>query len=90
MPMHVIFLEPAFPANQRQFVRALHEAGALVSGIGDRPLQYLDDQLKSWMYSYEHVASSASTEAVTEAVRRIQKRGPWVHKLENMFTLKSQ
>lgn len=82
MPMHVIFLEPTFPANQRQFVRALHEAGALVSGIGDRPLQYLDDQLKSWMYSYEHVQSSASTEQVTEAVKRIQARGPWVHKLE--------
>ncbi len=82
MPMHVLFLEPAFPANQRQFVRALAEAGALVSGIGDRPLQYLDDQLKSWMYSYEHVPSSANPDAVTEAVKRIQARGPWVHKLE--------
>ncbi len=82
MPMHVIFLEPAFPANQRQFVRALHEAGALVSGIGDRPLQYLDDQLKSWLYSYEQVATSARTDAVTEAVQKIQRRGPWVHKLD--------
>jgi carbamoylphosphate synthase large subunit len=82
MPMHVIFLEPTFPANQREFVRALHGAGALVSGIGDRPLAYLDDQLKSWMYSYEHVPSSADVGAVTEAVKRIQARGPWVHKLE--------
>ena len=24
--MHVIFVEPAFPLNQREFVRALHEA----------------------------------------------------------------
>lgn len=80
--MHVIFLEPAFPANQREFVRALREAGALVSGIGDRPLHALDDQLKGWLYSYEQVGSSADPGAVTEAVRRIQRRGPWVHKLE--------
>src|SRR6185369_11634956 len=38
--------------------------------------------LKSWMYSYEHVPSSADVEAVTNAVKRIQARGPWVHKLE--------
>ncbi len=82
MPIHVIFLEPAFPANQPEFVRALHEAGALVSGIGDRPLEWLPDSLKRCMYSYEHVGSSADPNQVTEAVRRIQARGPWVHKLE--------
>ena len=82
MPVHVIFLEPAFPANQPDFVRALHQAGALVSGIGDRPLSWLPDNLKSWMYSYEHVGSSADPQQVTDAVRRIQARGPWVHKLE--------
>lgn len=80
--MHVIFLEPAFPANQRQFVRALKQAGAYVSAIGDRPAQYLDDQLKGWLDQYEHVGSSADTNQVVEAVRRIQKRGPWVHRLE--------
>lgn len=80
--MHVIFLEPAFPANQRQFVRALKQVGARVSAIGDRPPEYLDDQLKSWLDGYEHVGSTADTKAVTAAVRRIQKRGPWVHKLE--------
>ena len=31
MPTHVIFLEPAFPANQREFVRALHQVGG---GVG--------------------------------------------------------
>jgi hypothetical protein len=82
MPTHVIFLEPTFPANQKQFVRALHQAGALVSGIGDRPVEWLPDDLKSWMYSYEHVGSSADPQQVTDAVRRIQARGPWVHKLE--------
>lgn len=83
MPVHVIFLEPAFPANQREFVRALHKVGALVSGIGTAPVSAFDSELKSWLYSYEQVASTASVPAVTEAVRAIQKRGPWVHKLES-------
>ena len=26
--MNVIFVEPSFPQNQREFVRALHAAGA--------------------------------------------------------------
>jgi carbamoylphosphate synthase large subunit len=80
--MHVIFLEPGFPANQRQFVRALRAVGAQVSGIGDRPIEALDAELRGWMHSYEQVPSSADSNSVTEAVRRIQKRGPWVHRLE--------
>ena len=35
--MNIIFLEPGFPANQREFVRALHSIGAHVLGVGDRP-----------------------------------------------------
>ena len=31
--MHVLFVEPAFPRNQRDFVRALHAVGARVTGI---------------------------------------------------------
>ena len=34
--MHVVFVEPAFPANQREFVRALHTVGAKVTGIGEQ------------------------------------------------------
>ena len=30
--MNIIFVEPAFPYNQREFVRALHAAGANVIG----------------------------------------------------------
>lgn len=80
---HVIFLEPGFPANQREFVRALRQVGALVSGIGTAPVTAYDADLQSWMYSYEQVASTASVDAVTQAVRIIQQRGPWVHKLES-------
>jgi hypothetical protein len=80
--MHVIFLEPAFPGNQREFVRALHTAGALVSAIGTAPVQAFDHDLRTWLYGYEQVSSTASVDAVREAVRNIQRRGPWVHKLE--------
>ena len=45
--MHVIFLEPAFPANQREFVRGLHYAGATISAIGTAPLGALDGELRS-------------------------------------------
>ena len=30
--MNVIFIEPSFPTNQHEFVRALHAAGANVIG----------------------------------------------------------
>ncbi len=32
--MNVIFIEPSFPHNQREFVRALKTVGANVIGIG--------------------------------------------------------
>jgi hypothetical protein len=81
MAQHVIFLEPGFPANQREFVRALRQAGAVVTGIGTAPFQSYDAELRSWMIGYEQVASTASTEALVGAVRAIQQRGPWVHHL---------
>ena len=78
---HVIFLEPAFPGNQREFVRALHAVGAAVTGIGTAPIEAYDSELRSWMIGYEQVSSTASVEALTQAVKRIQARGPWVHDL---------
>ena len=47
--MNVIFLDPGFPANQREFVRALRSVGANVIGIGDRPCDWFDDELKGWL-----------------------------------------
>lgn len=79
--MHVLFMAPHFPANQRQFVRALHAVGAKVTGIGDAPAEYLDGELKSWLHGYEHVANLADEGALLNAVRRIQKR-EWVDRLE--------
>jgi formate-dependent phosphoribosylglycinamide formyltransferase (GAR transformylase) len=76
--MHVLFVEPKFPANQRQFVRALHDVGANVTGIGEHPP---DPELSSWMDAFERVPSVVDEDAMLAAVRRIQGRG-WVDRLE--------
>jgi len=73
--MHVVLVEPAFPANQRQFARALHAAGAAVSGIGERPVEALDPELKGWLYAYEQVRSVVDESALLDGVRRAQRRG---------------
>jgi len=79
--MHVLFVEPAFPSNQREFPRALRQAGARVTGIGERPLEYLDDELKSWLHGYEQVPSVVHEASLLEAVQRCQQR-EWVDRLE--------
>ena len=47
--MNIIFIEPSFPYNQREFVRGLFEAGATVIGIGERPQEHLADDVKGWL-----------------------------------------
>jgi carbamoylphosphate synthase large subunit len=79
--MRVIFVDPGFPKNQRQFVRGLAEVGAEVIGIGDTPAEYLDDELKSWMVHYHQVSSVVDVEVMTDAVRWVQDKG-WVDRLE--------
>ena len=79
--MNVIFVEPAFPRYQRDFVRALHGVGARVIGIGERPVEHLDDELKSWLAAYERIGSVTDEQALHHAVRRVQER-EWVDRLE--------
>lgn len=79
--MHVIFVEPGFPYNQREFVRGLVSAGAFVTAIGERPVEALDDELKGWLGGYEQVRSVVHEPSLLDAVRRIQSRG-WVDRLE--------
>jgi formate-dependent phosphoribosylglycinamide formyltransferase (GAR transformylase) len=79
--VNVVFVEPAFPATQRQFVRALLDVGATVIGIGERPVEWLDDQLKSWMAHYHHVPTVVDVGVMTDAVRWIQDK-IWVDRLE--------
>ncbi|HVS02979.1 MAG TPA: ATP-grasp domain-containing protein [Thermoanaerobaculia bacterium] len=80
--MHVIFVEPRFPANQRQFVGALKAAGAYVTGIGEAPVEALGPELHGWLDAYEQVPNVCDEGRLYDAVRRVQRRGPWVDLLE--------
>ena len=73
--MNVIFVEPGFPENQRQFVRALHGIGARVTGIGERPFDWLDDEIRRGLAGYEQVGSVTDERSLHDAVRRVQARG---------------
>ncbi|HWF56859.1 MAG TPA: ATPase [Candidatus Dormibacteraeota bacterium] len=79
--MNVIFIEPAFPPNQREFVRGLAAVGATVIGIGERPLDHLDPELRDGMVHYHQVANVTDVGAMTDAVRWVQER-IWVDRLE--------
>jgi len=79
--MNVVFVEPFFPSNQRQFARALAEAGATVIGIGEYGAEAFGDQLKGWLYHYERVPSVTDVDAMTRAVRWVQDK-LWVDRLE--------
>lgn len=79
--MNVIFIEPSFPYNQREFVRALHAVGARVIGIGERPPEYLDGEVKGWLSHYEQIRSVVHEPSLLAAVRKIQGL-VWVDRLE--------
>jgi carbamoylphosphate synthase large subunit len=79
--MNIIFIEPSFPYNQREFVRGLHAAGAKVIGIGERPAAHLGNELKSWLGDYVQVSSVVHEPSLLKAVRAIQ-RSVWVDRLE--------
>jgi formate-dependent phosphoribosylglycinamide formyltransferase (GAR transformylase) len=72
--VNVVFLEPSFPANQREFARALAQVGARVIGIGERPKESLDPELQGWLFHYEQVGSVVDEDAVLHAVRWLQSK----------------
>ncbi|HST66162.1 MAG TPA: hypothetical protein VLM05_13330 [Mycobacteriales bacterium] len=79
--MNVVFVEPSFPGTQRNFVRGLADAGAYVIGIGDRPADWLDDELHGWLGEYHQVSNVTDAGVLTDAVRWVQSR-MWVDRLE--------
>ena len=79
--MHILFVAPSFPANQKRFVRALQRVGARVTGLGEAPAHELPDDLKGWLYGYEWVHNVCDEQALLDAVRRVQAR-EWVDRLE--------
>ena len=74
MPADVIFIEPCFPANQREFVRALCAVGARVTGIGERPAEALDGELRGWLHHYERIGSVCDEAELERVVRWVQDR----------------
>ena len=78
--MHVLFVAPGFPQYQRQFVRGLHEVGARVTGIGERPIEALGE-LRSWLHDYIRVPNVCHVPTLTEAVKLAQSKS-WVDRLE--------
>jgi carbamoylphosphate synthase large subunit len=74
MPVDVILIEPCFPANQREFARALHAVGARVTGIGERPKEALDSSLREWLFHYEQVSNVTNAAELERKVRWIQER----------------
>ncbi len=71
--MHIVFIEPRFPANQKQFVRGLAEVGATISAIGEGGKDSLDDELRRWLTHYEEVTNVTDETQVLNAVRFIQR-----------------
>lgn len=70
--MHVVFIEPCFPANQKEFVRGLGLTGAKVSAIGERPKEALDDDLRRWLTHYEQVPTVVDVDTLVRVVG-------WIH-----------
>jgi formate-dependent phosphoribosylglycinamide formyltransferase (GAR transformylase) len=79
--MHVVFVEPSFPANQKEFVRGLVQAGATVSAVGERSKADLDDDLRRWLLHYEQIPTVVDAENLARTVGWMSDRLP-VDRLE--------
>jgi hypothetical protein len=79
--MNIIFIEPSFPNNQREFVRALHSIGANVYGIGERPYDWLDPETKGRLTFYQQIKSVTDEGALEWAVRDAQSK-VWIDRME--------
>ncbi len=79
--MNIIFIEPAFPVNQREFVRGLASVGANVIGIGERPVDFLDQELRDWMLHYQQIGNVTDVDSLVDAVRFAQRK-VWIDGLE--------
>ncbi len=72
--MHIVFVEPRFPGNQKQFVKALAEIGVAITAIGEGSKQTLDDDLRQWLTHYEQVDNVTDEAGLLRALRFVQSR----------------
>ncbi len=80
--MNIVFVEPNFPRNQREYVRALAEVGATVFAVGETPWEWLDEQLRSWITHYYQVGSVTDTDQLETAVHHFQQIA-WIDAMES-------
>ena len=79
--VNIIFVEPAFPANQRRFVHALSSVGANVYGIGESEEGHLGDDVLGALRGYYRVGSVTNVDEMVQAVRYFQDK-VWIDALE--------
>lgn len=79
--MNVVFIEPNFPRNQREFARALHQSGATVFAVGETPWEWLDDELRSWIDHYVHTGSVTDVDQLRAVIEHFQSIA-WIDALE--------
>ena len=79
--VNIVFIEPAFPQNQRRFVAALAGVGAHVVGVGESPEQDLGDDLRGQMAAYYQVRNVTDVHQLDEAVQWAQNL-MWIDRLE--------
>lgn len=72
--MHVVLVEPAFPNNQREFLRGLLSTGARISAISERPPEALPQNLREGLFQFERVRSVVDEHALAEAVKRLAQK----------------
>jgi formate-dependent phosphoribosylglycinamide formyltransferase (GAR transformylase) len=72
--MHVVFVEPSFPKNQREFLRGLLSTGARISAISERPPEALPNELREGLFQFERVRSVVDEHAMAEAVKRLSQK----------------
>ena len=58
--------------NSVEIIRLLHEAGANIIGIGERPQEHLADDVKHWLSHYVQVQSVVHEPSLLKAVQHIQ------------------
>ena len=79
--MNVVFVEPAFPQNQRRFVAALAGVGANVIGVGESGESDLGDELRGQMGAYYRVDNVTDVGQLEAAVAWAQDL-MWIDRLE--------
>ncbi len=71
--MHIVFIEPRFPTNQRQFIRGMAEVGITISAIGEGSKDSLDEEQRRYLTHYEEVTNVCDEQQVLDAVRFISR-----------------